>query len=204
MLRRTTVIQIIFLAITIIVVVFFAVFVFSKPTSRPMPSVRSTDPYLGKSNSSITVVVFTDFECEFCKSEVATIKEVLNQYQDRIRLVHKDYPLTLHRSARRAAEIGRCAQDQDRFWQMYDVLFSHQSELGTVTLETLAKEADADAAKLSTCMQQGDAVSRVDASISDAQALGITDVPTIFVNAQQFTGLAEASDLRQAILKEQQ
>lgn len=204
MLRRTTLLQLGFLLLTAGVIVAFAVSVFSKPTSRPTPTVRSSDPYLGKSNASVTIVAFTDFECEYCKSEVTSLKEVLAQYQDSVRLVHKDYPLIIHRNAQRAAEIGRCAQDQDRFWQMYDVLFTHQAELGTVSLETLAKEAEADAVKLASCMQRGEGKVRVEQSVEDARAMGIIDVPTMFVNDQQFTGLTDASTLRQAILEAKQ
>lgn len=204
MLRRSTLVQGSIIALAAVVVIAFAYSVFSTPTSRPRPSVRTTDPYLGKSNADVTMVVFTDFECEFCKSEVAVLKEVLSQYQETVRFVHKDYPLFLHPNAQRAAEIGRCAQDQDRFWQMYDVLFNHQTELGSVTLETLAQEAQADPAALAACVERGDAKDRVAQSVADAQALGIEEVPTIFINDQQFTGLTEASTLRQAILEAQQ
>ncbi len=87
---------------------------------------------------------------------------------------------------------------------MYDALFAHQAELATVTLETLAKEADADGVKLASCMERQETKSRLDESIADAQAMGIADVPTVFVNDQQFTGLTEATTLRQAVFEELQ
>ncbi|MDP2789562.1 MAG: thioredoxin domain-containing protein [bacterium] len=178
---------------------FFAVSVLRQPGGSPKPRVLDTDPFVGKSNAKIDIVVFTDFQCEFCKAEVATLKSVLAAYQDKVRLVHKDYPLPAHQAARRAAEIARCAQDQQKFWQMYDVLFAHQADLGTVSYETLAKEGELDAPALASCMERGDGRARVDESLAEGRRLLVTEVPTTYVNDQRFVGIVTESTLRAAI-----
>ncbi len=178
---------------------FFAVSVLRQPGGPEKPKITTSDPYVGKSNAKISIVVFTDFQCEYCKAEVNTLKNVLAAYQDTVRLVHKDFPLPAHQAARRAAEIGRCAQDQQKFWQMYDVLFAHQADLATVSYETLAKEAEIDAVALASCMDRGDARARIDESIAEGHRLLVTEVPMTFVNDQRFAGIVTESTLRAAI-----
>jgi protein-disulfide isomerase len=178
---------------------FFVVSVARQAGGAEKPNILNTDPYVGKSNARVSIVVFTDFQCEFCKAEVATLKSVLATYQDKVRLVYKDFPLPTHQYARRAAEIARCAQDQQKFWQMYDALFNHQADLGTVSYETLAQEIQGDASALASCMERGDGSARIDASIAEARRLIITEVPTLYVNDARYVGILTESDLRAAI-----
>jgi protein-disulfide isomerase len=189
----------VFLTFALVAVVFFGVSVFRQPAGPLRPQVTSDDPYLGKSNAHVTIVVFSDFQCEFCKADVPTLKSVLAQFQDQVKLVHKDFPLPVHASARRAAEIARCAQDQGKFWQMYDALFNHQFELPTVALETLATESQVDVQALKTCLESSGGKARVDASIAEAQRLNITEVPVTFVNNQRITGIVDAATLQRTI-----
>ncbi len=170
-------------------------------TAAVRPRIEGTDPKIGADRGKVTLVVFTDFECEYCKAEVPILKSVLATYQDKVRLVFKDFPLPLHPNSNRAAQIARCAQDQGKFWQMHDVLFDHQTELGTVTLETLAQESTTDAVVLQQCLQSGQAVPRVNGAIAEGKRLNIQEVPTLFVNDQQFVGIVEETDLRRAIEK---
>lgn len=170
-------------------------------TAAVRPRIESTDPKIGADRGKVTLVVFTDFECEYCKVEVPILKSVLATYQENVRLVFKDFPLPLHPNSNHAAQIARCAQDQGKFWQMHDVLFDHQTELGTVPLETMAQESGTDATLLQQCLQNGQAVPRVNGAIAEGKRLNIQEVPTLFVNDQQFTGIVEETDLRRAIEK---
>jgi len=183
----------------LVALAFFVVSVVRQGAGGEKPKILATDPYVGKSNAGISIVVFTDFQCEFCKAEVETLKSVLATYQDKVRLVYKDFPLPTHQYARRAAEIARCGQDQGKFWQMYDALFNHQADLGTVSYETLAQESQADAAALASCMEKGDGSARIDASIAEARRLTITEVPTLYVNDLRYVGIIAEDDLRTAV-----
>lgn len=168
-------------------------------TSSVRPKVVDTDPRIGAERPKVRLVVFTDFECEFCQAEVPTLKLILGAYQDKVQLVFKDFPLPIHPNSSRAAHIARCSQDQGKFWQMHDVLFNHQADLGSVTLETLATESGTDAGQLQQCLDSGQAVARVNAAIAEGKRLNIQEVPTMFVNDQQLSGVFEEADLRRII-----
>ncbi len=183
-----------------LVLVVFAISVIktNQGETSPTPRVTSDDPILG-SSGGVKIIVFTDFACEFCKAEVPILKSILADYQKDVQLVFKDAPLPTHPTARRAAEIARCAQDQGKFWQMHDALFEKQTQLGTIALADLAKDAEVDAAALEQCMSVGGGKARVDASVAESQRMLVNDVPTIFIGDERFTGLQEENALRQAI-----
>lgn len=183
----------------LILVVFGLNILQTTDTSAVRPKVVQSDPQLGAERAKVTLVIFSDFECEYCQAEVPTLKLILGAYQKDVRLVYKDFPLPSHVQSNRAAQIARCAQDQGKFWQMHDVLYAHQTELGTVSLETLATESGTDAAQLQQCLESGQAVERVNAAIAEGKRLGIQEVPTLFVNDKQYIGIVEEAELRRSI-----
>ena len=199
MLNRQTILYYALTSLALVALGFLIVDVWPNKETNSQPNVISSDPYVGKSNAKVTIVAFTDFECEYCSAEVTILKALVAGNGTNVKLVHKDFPLTTHTNATRAALIARCAQDQDKFWLMYDALFNHQSELATVSLETLAKEAGADATALETCVTAGADSTRVQSSIAEGNRLGVTDVPTIFINSERYSGLTDQTTLQQAI-----
>lgn len=168
------------------------------------PRIVSTDPVLGNESGGVTLVVFADFECEACKAEVPVLKRILASNSKNIRLVFKDFPIPSHPNARHASEIARCAQDQGKFWQMHDVLFEHQIELGTVELGVLAKEAGVDVGLLDACLKAVGGGARIDAAIVEGNRLQVQEVPTLFVNSQRLTGVVDEPEIVKAIQESKQ
>ena len=181
----------------VLVVLMINTFSTKKVIKDLSPRIFSTDPYLGKSNAKVTLVIFTDFECEYCRAEVPILKSLMASNQNSVKLVYKDYPLSIHKNARRAAEIARCAQDQGggqgKFWAMHDQLFQNQDTLGALDLEKISKDVDIDSAKLKACLDSQAAAKRIDDNIAEGQRLNVTETPTLFVNERRITGLNEES-----------
>ena len=75
--------------------------------------------------AAIALVQYSDFECPYCADARGQIDALLAEHPD-IVLIHKDYPLVFHENAEAAALAGRCASEQDLFWEMYEQLFDHQ------------------------------------------------------------------------------
>jgi protein-disulfide isomerase len=86
-------------------------------------------PSEGVSNPKVAIVEFSDFQCPFCVRAYPTVKKVLKDYKNEVRLYYKQFPLTnIHPFAQKAAEASLCAQDQGKFWQYHDKLFDLQSQ----------------------------------------------------------------------------
>lgn len=88
-------------------------------------TINPTDPVKGNKDAKVTLVVFSDFECPFCVRFYPTVKQIEDTYKDSVRVVFKQFPLTqIHPNAQSAAEASLCANEQGKFWEYHDKLFS--------------------------------------------------------------------------------
>lgn len=95
------------------------------------PAVVSTDddPALGDPNAPVTIIEFSDFECPFCRRFwQETLPQIKAEYIDtgKARFVYRDFPLSMHPGAFPAALAANCANQQGKFWEMHDKIFSEQ------------------------------------------------------------------------------
>ena len=94
----------------------------------------------GPKDAPVTIVEFSDFQCPFCKTANATVKQVLDKYPGKVRLVFRDYPIaSLHPQAPKAHEAARCAGDQAKFWEYHDVLFERSPKMSPQDLKQYAR-----------------------------------------------------------------
>ena len=70
----------------------------------PKQPVLSLDRvYWGQSDAPITIVEYSDFECPYCARGYRTIKDLMAEYGDSVRLLYKHLPLEMHEEALPAA-----------------------------------------------------------------------------------------------------
>ena len=83
----------------------------------------------GAKNAKVTIVEFSDFECPFCIRAYPTVRQVLKEYKDDVKLYYKQYPLVqIHPNALKAAEASLCAADQGKFWEFHDKIFETEAQ----------------------------------------------------------------------------
>lgn len=161
---------------------------------QPPATIRvevSTDgaPIRGAADAPVTVVEFSDFECPFCKQTHPTLKQLLERYPGKVRLAYRDFPLdSIHPQARRAAEAARCAQDQGKFWEYHDLLFTQSPQLAPEDLRRYAGQVGLDVTKFDSCLATGVHKAAVQRDLDEGNRLGITGTPAFFVNGRTLTG----------------
>lgn len=148
-------------------------------------------PSLGNPKAPVTIVVFSDFQCPFCKRVEPTLAELRKTYGTKIRFVWKNLPLPFHPNAHAAAEAAVEAQSQKgdgAFWKMHDALFEHQEGdgLSRTSLDDYAKTAGLDLKRFDDALDSGKHKKRVDDEAQSANAAGIAGTPT-FVIAPSLT-----------------
>src|SRR4030043_1638584 len=75
----------------------------------------------GNSDSAVTVVEYSDFQCPACRVNYPEIKRVVEKYQDKIRFIYRHFPITVsHPLAFEAAIASEIAGDQGKFWETHD------------------------------------------------------------------------------------
>jgi len=150
-------------------------------------------PSRGPANAPVTIVEFADFECPFCGGFYPTMKQVEKNYADKVRLVYRQFPITtMHPNAQKAAEASLCANEQRRFWDFYDSLFSDQSHLDVPSLKQRAQTLGMNTAAFNTCLDSGSQASAIQKDRDDAQKVGVSGTPTVFINGRLLGGRSYA------------
>ncbi len=157
---------------------------------RTVIEVGADDPVVGPANASVEIIEFSDFQCPFCQRLTSTLEQLKAAYGSDIRLVFKDFPLPNHAQAFKAAEAGNCANQQGKFWELHDTMFSRQSELGVDDLKRHAGELGMDQATFDACLDSGRFAEQVNADLKAGQLYGVSSTPTVFINGRAVMGAA--------------
>jgi protein-disulfide isomerase len=147
-------------------------------------TIRLEPPLKGHPGARIGVVEFTDFECPFCaRYATGTHRRIERDYVDAGKIAYSVRHLPLepaHPRAFRASEAAECAEEQGKYWQMYDRLFASPDRLAPSELVGHGKAIGLATARFSECLAQG-RPERVRADIVEADRLGITATPTFLL-----------------------
>jgi len=143
-------------------------------------------PVRGAPMAALTIVEFSDFECPYCGATSPIIKRVLSEFEGRVRLVFRHYPLPQHTNAAPAARAAVAAANQGKFWEMHDLLFERQDELESAALERHAEALGLDMERFRADFASEATQARVEADRELGQRVEVQGTPTIFVNGRRF------------------
>ncbi|HEX7295599.1 MAG TPA: thioredoxin domain-containing protein, partial [Pyrinomonadaceae bacterium] len=133
-----------------------------------------------------------------CALMSSVLEEVLKSYGNSVRLVVRDFPLSMHENARKAAEAANAAHAQGRFFEYIALLYQRQKALDTPSLKKYASEIGLDRQKFDAALDRGIYAGEVKRDMTDGEIYGVASTPTIFVNGVMLRVLS-AEGLRQAI-----
>lgn len=142
----------------------------------------------GPADAPITIIEFSDYECPFCVRAEPTVKELLDAYPGKIRIVYRDFPLPMHAKAPKAAEAAHCAGDQGKYWEMHGQLFANAQKLDVPDLKDHARAIGLDAAKFDQCLDSGEKAKVVEMHKKAGEEAGVTGTPAFFINGRPLSG----------------
>jgi protein-disulfide isomerase len=165
-------------------------------------------PSFGTPGAPVVIVMFSDFQCPYCKGEAQMLRtELLKAYPKEVRVYFKDMPLqTIHPWARKGALAGRCAyaQGEAAFWKWHDWIYEKQEQVSLEDFDIKAADFAATGAvkkdQFDACRQDPKTAAALDAGIAEARAMHINSTPTMFINGRRITstlrweGLADIID----------
>jgi protein-disulfide isomerase len=158
------------------------------------PEALPSDPSLGPSDATNTIIEFGDYECPDCATASSELTALLAQRKD-TRLVWKDYPMSGHDNAEPAAEAARCAGDQGKYWQFHDALFAKQDSLGSDLYASIADDLKLDKGAFSTCLNNDAHRNEISSDVAAGDAALIDSLPYLFINGQPYAGGVTAQEI---------
>lgn len=166
-------------------------------------------PFLGNPSAKVTIVEFGDYQCPFCgRFFQTTEKEILEKYvkTGKAKFVYRDFAF-LGPESEWSAVASYCAEEQGKFWQYHDYLYSHQNgeNEGAFSKENLKKFAFAlglDMAQFGECLDSDKYLDKVRKNTEDGRKFGVNGTPANFVNGRIITGAVPFSNFEQMIEEE--
>jgi protein-disulfide isomerase len=172
------------------------------------PSVGDGDIKVGSDDAKVKVFEFSDFQCPYCKQLNVSIDQMLKDYGDKVQLVFKPFPLSIHAQANDAALAAECANEQGKFVVYGDKLFNSQSDWGNKNdiqkFKTYAIQMGMNADQFNKCLDDKKYQDAVNKSLDEGKGFGIAGTPALFINTQFKNGVISYDDLKKAIDQELQ
>ena len=164
-------------------------------------------PTQGPSSAPVTLVEYSDLECPVCarmQEELET--DIVPKYGNKLRVVFKEFPLVaIHDWALAAAVAAQCTYQIDpaKYVDFRSAVYKNQESVNgdhaRDLLLHIAAEAGVDNMKLAACIDAKDSLPRVEANIREADALGVAQTPTIFINGRTLVGAPPSADVYKVI-----
>lgn len=160
------------------------------------------DAVKGDPDAPVTIVEWSDFECPFCaRFYQQTLSQIEQEYIEtgKAKLVYRDFPLSFHAQAQKAAEAAECAGEQDAYWEMHDTLFEKGVSGEEASFKQYAADLGLDTEAFNTCLDSGAMAAEVAQDMREGQAAGITGTPGFVINGQRVVGAQPFSAFKQVI-----
>lgn len=156
-------------------------------------------PHKGPTDAPVQVVEFADFQCPYCRIASGLLGDISRKYGDKVVIYFKQFPLSGHEQGMPAAVASLAAKNQDKFWQMHDLLFENQSSLNNGSYEKFADRLGLNAAKFKADLQSPMIAAQIQGDRQEGENAGLTGTPTIFINGRLYMGGIDAAALTNAI-----
>jgi|SRR5690606_4973631 len=158
------------------------------------------DIFVGKKDAPVTLMEFGEYENEECAKANEIVKQLLEEYEGKIKFNFRHFPLTLiHQRSLKASESAVAAAQEGKFWEMHNVLFKNRRNLGTTSLKLYSKEAGVDNKKFLEELVNGTYGWQVQDDIKTGLKLGVKEIPVFLVNGERVTARPTFAKLSSAI-----
>ncbi len=139
--------------------------------------------FVGKKDAPVTLIEFGEYESEDCAKANEIVKQLLEEYDGKIRFQFRHFPLTLiHQRSLKASESAVAAGQEGKFWEMHNVLFANRRTLGTTSLKLHSKEAGVKNKKFLDELVNGVYGWQVQDDIKEGHNRGVKELPAFFIN----------------------
>lgn len=201
------------IGIVILAIIGFGVWKYASAPEVPsekvdLLTVTETDWVKGEVSAPVTLVEYTDFQCPACGAYYPLIKQLTEELGNKVRVVIRHYPLMqIHKNALPAARAAEAAGRQGKFWEMYDQLFTNQSEWSGADDPTksifpsYAGKIGLDIEKFRQDMADASLDEKINRDRQSGNDLEITGTPTFFLNGKKLENPRSIEEFKSLVEK---
>lgn len=162
--------------------------------------IEPRDVFVGNPKAEVTLEEFGEYESEVCAKANEVVKQLLVDYDGKIRFNFRHFPMTrIHQRSLKAGEAAVATAQEGKFWEMHNILFANRRNLGTTSLKLLSKEAGVKNKKFLDDLVNATYGWQVQGDLKEGLDRGVKDVPTFFVNGVRVQGKPTYELLSKAI-----
>lgn len=196
--------------IAAIVLIFAGIFLINGNKTKDSKTSSSstatlTNHTIGTSPNNVTLLEYGDFQCQYCAEYYPIVKQVQEKYNDQVVFQFRHFPITTaHPNAFAAARASEGAAKQNKFWEMYNILYQNQTQwasLGdpTSTFESYAKALGMNVAQFTKDSASSATNDFINADSAEATKIGVTGTPTFFINGKKINVTQKVEDFSKQI-----
>lgn len=199
--------------IAVIALVGFGIWKFASAPEVPnekasLLEVTEKDWVKGEANAPVTLVEYTDFQCPACGAYYPLIKQLTEEFGDKVKVVIRHYPLIqIHKNALPSARAAEAAGRQGKFWEMYDLLFVNQKDWSLAEDPTksifpsYAGRIGLDVEKFRQDMADSSIDNKINQDRQTGNDLEITGTPTFFLNGKKLDNPRSIEEFKSLVEK---
>lgn len=155
--------------------------------SKLKPAVNDTDHVQGNAHAAIELVEYGDYECPHCGRAYPIIKSIQKKLGDKLKFVFRNFPLAeIHPHATNAAVATEAAAVQNKFWEMHDIIYEHQSRLDDEDLIGYAKQIGLNVKQFETDFEKENTQQKVEDDFESGVRSGVNGTPSFFINGEKY------------------
>jgi protein-disulfide isomerase len=145
-------------------------------------------PVKGPADGRITIIEFSDFECPYCSLAVKEVYTLMAAYPKDMKLIFKQFPLSMHPNAPLAAAASLAAKEQGKFWELHDLMFANFRKINRDNILIWAKQIGLDMERFKNDLASTKYQAVIQKDVADGEAVGVYGTPAFFINGKHYNG----------------
>ena len=155
---------------------------------RPLPDYTGVAYPTGPASAPVQVVVYSDFDCKYCRNLFNALYPVALSHSHRLSLSYRPFPLPAHANARSAQAAAAAAGLQGKFWQYAEQLYRPGQSLDGLGLKACATRVGLDLPRFEADRHAPERDAEMDQSLQEARQAKVPGAPAVFLNGLQVPG----------------
>jgi len=150
--------------------------------------VSEDEVYFGDpENAKVEIIVFSDFECPYCRKMSNELGSFFNKHEDDIVIYYKHFPLPFHKNAKLLAKIYEAGKQLGYDWNMYQYSYKNKSykEITGIFEKKLKKD---EMGKFYKMLNSPDITQKIKKNIKQGKGIGVRGTPYLLVNSHPING----------------